>query len=178
MRKDCNYRFCDKTRFVQHTARHERLDTLCGEEFEGFRGVPCGRPNCELNAIHARSKFIKWIIAGLVQRANFLKSTTFRGLLFLMRVCCNYSSSGRGCSKVQQPFSLPEMWLLLHRHQQGSGPSQATPEAWFHHGCRLWKVHPNPILSCGWMPPQWKTNPLPLFQMSICSAWLEPNGRT
>eukprot|EP00095_Tigriopus_kingsejongensis_P007059 maker-scaffold146_size311726-snap-gene-2.24 protein:Tk07059 transcript:maker-scaffold146_size311726-snap-gene-2.24-mRNA-1 annotation:"transcription factor castor" len=28
MRKDCNYRFCDKTRFVQHTARHERLDTL------------------------------------------------------------------------------------------------------------------------------------------------------
>ena len=56
MRKDCNYRFCDKTRFVQHTARHERLDTLCGEEFEGFRGVPCGRPNCELNALHARSK--------------------------------------------------------------------------------------------------------------------------
>ena len=57
MRKDCNYRFCDKTRFVQHTARHERLDTLCGDEFEGFRGVPCGRPHCELNAIHAKSKF-------------------------------------------------------------------------------------------------------------------------
>lgn len=54
MRKDCNYRFCDKTRFVQHTARHERLDTLCGAEFEGFRGVPCGRQNCELNALHAR----------------------------------------------------------------------------------------------------------------------------
>jgi hypothetical protein len=54
MRKDCNYRFCDKTRFVQHTARHERLDTLCGSEFEGFRGVPCGRQNCELNALHAR----------------------------------------------------------------------------------------------------------------------------
>ena len=58
MRKDCNYRFCDKTRFVQHTARHERLDTLCGSEFEGFRGVPCGRQNCELNALHARRKSI------------------------------------------------------------------------------------------------------------------------
>ena len=58
MRKDCNYRFCDKTRFVQHTARHERLDTLCGTEFEGFRGVPCGRQNCELNALHARRKSI------------------------------------------------------------------------------------------------------------------------
>lgn len=49
MRKDCNYRFCDKTRFVQHTARHERLDTLCGSEFEGFRGVTCGRDSCEFN---------------------------------------------------------------------------------------------------------------------------------
>ena len=56
MRKDCNYRFCDKTRFVQHTARHERLDTLCGDEFEGFRGVPCGRPTCELNVINNRGK--------------------------------------------------------------------------------------------------------------------------
>ena len=49
MRKDCNYRFCDKTRFVQHTARHVRLDTLCGNEFEGFRGVTCGRNDCDLN---------------------------------------------------------------------------------------------------------------------------------
>jgi len=57
MRRDCNYRFCDKTRFVQHTARHERLDTLCGNEFEGFRGVPCGRDNCELNVANAKRKF-------------------------------------------------------------------------------------------------------------------------
>ena len=49
MRKDCNYRFCDKTRFVQHTARHVRLDTLCANEFEGFRGVTCGRTDCDLN---------------------------------------------------------------------------------------------------------------------------------
>jgi hypothetical protein len=56
MRRDCNYRFCDKTRFVQHTARHERLDTLCGQEFEGFRGVPCGRDNCELNVANAKGE--------------------------------------------------------------------------------------------------------------------------
>lgn len=56
MRKDCNYRFCDKTRFVQHTARHERLDTLCGSEFEGFRGVTCGRDACEYNIANMRSK--------------------------------------------------------------------------------------------------------------------------
>jgi len=55
MRKDCNYRFCDKTRFVQHTARHERLDTLCGDEFQGFRGVACGREDCELNVLHNTS---------------------------------------------------------------------------------------------------------------------------
>ena len=56
MRKDCNYRFCDKTRFVQHTARHERLDTLCGKEFEGFRGVSCGRESCELNINYIKGK--------------------------------------------------------------------------------------------------------------------------
>ena len=56
MRKDCNYRFCDKTRFVQHTARHERLDTLCGKEFEGFRGVSCGRDTCELNVDYQKCK--------------------------------------------------------------------------------------------------------------------------
>ncbi|XP_042237575.1 zinc finger protein castor homolog 1-like isoform X2 [Homarus americanus] len=47
MRKDCGYSFCDKTRFVQHTARHERLDTLMGGDFNQFRSnVACGRPDC------------------------------------------------------------------------------------------------------------------------------------
>ncbi|CAN8015877.1 unnamed protein product, partial [Ixodes persulcatus] len=46
-RKDCGYSFCDKTRFVQHTARHERLDTLMGGDFRQFRAnVHCGRPDC------------------------------------------------------------------------------------------------------------------------------------
>ncbi|GLG97314.1 Transcription factor castor [Gryllus bimaculatus] len=47
MRADCGYSFCDKTRFVQHTARHERLDTLMGGDFQQFRAnVACGRPEC------------------------------------------------------------------------------------------------------------------------------------
>ncbi|XP_069703969.1 zinc finger protein castor homolog 1-like isoform X2 [Periplaneta americana] len=47
MRSDCGYSFCDKTRFVQHTARHERLDTLMGGDFQQFRAnVSCGRPEC------------------------------------------------------------------------------------------------------------------------------------
>ncbi|KAE8750785.1 hypothetical protein FOCC_FOCC002495 [Frankliniella occidentalis] len=47
MRKDCGYSFCDKTRFVQHTARHERLDTLMGGDFQQFRAnVSCNRPDC------------------------------------------------------------------------------------------------------------------------------------
>ncbi|RZF38189.1 hypothetical protein LSTR_LSTR005550 [Laodelphax striatellus] len=47
MRQDCGYSFCDKTRFVQHTARHERLDTLMGGDFQQYRAtVSCGRPDC------------------------------------------------------------------------------------------------------------------------------------
>ncbi|KAJ8686613.1 hypothetical protein QAD02_022407 [Eretmocerus hayati] len=47
MRQDCGYSFCDKTRFVQHTARHERLDTLMGGDFQQYRAnVPCGRSQC------------------------------------------------------------------------------------------------------------------------------------
>ncbi|XP_023243469.1 zinc finger protein castor homolog 1-like [Centruroides sculpturatus] len=47
MRKDCGYSFCDKTRFVQHTARHERLDTLMGGDFQQYRSnVNCGRSEC------------------------------------------------------------------------------------------------------------------------------------
>lgn len=46
-REDCGYSFCDKTRFVQHTARHERLDTLMGGDFKQYRAnISCGRGNC------------------------------------------------------------------------------------------------------------------------------------
>ncbi|XP_049824375.1 zinc finger protein castor homolog 1-like isoform X2 [Aethina tumida] len=50
-RQDCGYSFCDKTRFVQHTARHERLDTLMGGDFQQYRAnVACGRPDCAYTA--------------------------------------------------------------------------------------------------------------------------------
>ena len=40
---------------MQHTARHERLDTLCGDEFQGYRGVPCGKQDCQLNSIQGNA---------------------------------------------------------------------------------------------------------------------------
>lgn len=47
IREDCNYSFCDKTRFVQHSARHERLDTLMGLDFKQFRStMRCNVENC------------------------------------------------------------------------------------------------------------------------------------
>lgn len=47
IREDCNYSFCDKTRFVQHSARHERLDTLMGSDFKQFRSnMRCNIENC------------------------------------------------------------------------------------------------------------------------------------
>jgi hypothetical protein len=49
-RKDCFYSFCDKTRFVQHTARHERLDKLMGDDFKQYRAnMHCGHNNCAYN---------------------------------------------------------------------------------------------------------------------------------
>lgn len=46
-RVDCHYSFCDRTRFVQHTARHERLDILMGEDFQQYRSnLQCGLSNC------------------------------------------------------------------------------------------------------------------------------------
>lgn len=49
-RTDCYYSFCDKTRFVQHTARHERLDKLMGEDFKQYRAnMRCGYEECAYN---------------------------------------------------------------------------------------------------------------------------------
>lgn len=50
-RQNCNYSFCDKTRFSQHSARHERTDSVMGDEFQQFRAnLPCGRADCAFNA--------------------------------------------------------------------------------------------------------------------------------
>lgn len=49
-RNDCYYSFCDKTRFVQHTARHERLDKLMGDDFKQYRAnMQCGHADCAYN---------------------------------------------------------------------------------------------------------------------------------
>ena len=116
MRKDCNYRFCDKTRFVQHTARHERLDTLCGSEFEGFRGVPCGRQNCELNSIHQRCKFFFYIlqfsVVQILREINFGESRNSKTAFFAILEALNSCTFG----KFQQSKS-PK----IHKNQN-SGP--------------------------------------------------------
>ncbi|SPP77078.1 uncharacterized protein LOC117580152 [Drosophila guanche] len=50
-RRDCHYSFCDKTRFVQHTARHDRMDTLMGDDFQQFRAnMRCGVASCSYAA--------------------------------------------------------------------------------------------------------------------------------
>ncbi|KAH8301138.1 hypothetical protein KR018_003511 [Drosophila ironensis] len=54
-RRDCHYSFCDKTRFVQHTARHERMDTLMGDDFQQFRAnMQCGVASCSYAAAAGR----------------------------------------------------------------------------------------------------------------------------
>ena len=53
LRDNCFYSFCDKTRFVQHTARHERLDKLMGEDFKQYRSnMNCGYEGCEHGLQH------------------------------------------------------------------------------------------------------------------------------
>ncbi|XP_067659441.1 zinc finger protein castor homolog 1-like isoform X2 [Haliotis asinina] len=50
VREDCGYGFSDRTRFIQHVLRHERLDNIMGGEFYHFRStVPCGSEGCELS---------------------------------------------------------------------------------------------------------------------------------
>lgn len=49
-RTDCLYSFCDKNRFIQHSARHERLDKLMGDEFKQYRlNMICGFEHCVFN---------------------------------------------------------------------------------------------------------------------------------
>lgn len=58
-RPDCGYSFCDKTRFVQHTARHERLDKLMGSDFKQYRSnLPCPYDNCHHSNIDLRLNLI------------------------------------------------------------------------------------------------------------------------
>ncbi|XP_064610900.1 zinc finger protein castor homolog 1-like isoform X2 [Liolophura sinensis] len=47
-RADCGYSFCNRTRVIQHSQRHERIDGITGNEFRQFRGnVDCQYEDCE-----------------------------------------------------------------------------------------------------------------------------------
>lgn len=60
-RTDCHYSFCDKTRFVQHTARHERLDKLMGDDFKQFRAnMSCGYDDCVYKSNSGELKGVLW----------------------------------------------------------------------------------------------------------------------
>lgn len=47
-RDDCGYSFSDRSRLIQHTLRHERIDSLTGGEMQQFRmNQDCHRTGCE-----------------------------------------------------------------------------------------------------------------------------------
>lgn len=49
-RSDCGYGFSDRSRLVQHTLRHERIDSITGGEMQQYRiNQDCGREVCEFN---------------------------------------------------------------------------------------------------------------------------------
>lgn len=49
-RLDCGYSFSDRSRLVQHTLRHERIDSITGGELQQYRiNQDCGVAECEFN---------------------------------------------------------------------------------------------------------------------------------
>ncbi|KAL5014907.1 hypothetical protein ScPMuIL_009177 [Solemya velum] len=49
-RLDCGYSFSDRSRLVQHTLRHERIDSITGGELQQYRiNQDCGVSECEFN---------------------------------------------------------------------------------------------------------------------------------
>lgn len=50
VREDCGYGFSDRSRLVQHTLRHERIDSITGGELQQYRiNQDCQTENCEYN---------------------------------------------------------------------------------------------------------------------------------
>jgi len=48
VREDCGYGFSDRSRLVQHTLRHERIDSITGGELQQYRiNQDCEIPECE-----------------------------------------------------------------------------------------------------------------------------------
>jgi len=49
-RDDCGYGFSDRSRLVQHTLRHERIDSITGGELQQYRiNQDCEKLECEFN---------------------------------------------------------------------------------------------------------------------------------
>ncbi|KAI2798074.1 Zinc finger protein castor 1 [Blomia tropicalis] len=77
---DCGYSFCDKTRFVQHTARHERLDSLMGGDFQQFRSsVSCMQSECPFGST-VGGNLINNNCGGGVGGGNNMKTSHFHCL--------------------------------------------------------------------------------------------------
>lgn len=50
VKPDCGYGFSDRTRIEKHTLRHQKIDSVIGDDFHQFRvNVICDTPNCELS---------------------------------------------------------------------------------------------------------------------------------
>lgn len=50
VREDCGYGFSDRSRLVQHTLRHERIDSITGGELQQYRiNQDCSTVDCEYN---------------------------------------------------------------------------------------------------------------------------------
>lgn len=50
VRDDCGYGFSDRSRLVQHTLRHERIDSITGGELQQYRiNQDCDNADCEYN---------------------------------------------------------------------------------------------------------------------------------
>lgn len=74
-RNDCFYSFCDKTRFVQHTARHERLDKLMGDDFKQYRAnMRCGYDQCAYNKNMGKSNLVCSFLCSIL--SNFSRFST------------------------------------------------------------------------------------------------------
>lgn len=76
-RNDCFYSFCDKTRFVQHTARHERLDKLMGDDFKQYRAnMRCGYDECAYNKNMGKSERVILFTDSLLSNIPTIRSRT------------------------------------------------------------------------------------------------------
>lgn len=126
-RRDCHYSFCDKTRFVQHTARHERMDTLMGDDFRQYRAnmrcavVDCcyATPTAGVYATNYKNVYVFHSFS--ISRSGHADPGCWHG---------------HGAQEVVT-LPLPQVRLRLHRLQQGGGSPTSTHALGLRALCRL-----------------------------------------